>query len=181
MTTTSLWERYLYGRHSREELASWARRLRYFRFRRAYGGHIGDADSFVVSLRVESQAEFEEICQAIDLPLLKIDPQKPLPQAGQKYTPEQYSALENPIGRFPLYRQPGKTHIHGVEVFAWVGVSLKIDLNDPGKPWSVSNAALQSAEALGQVLSSVSAKICDPPQDDRNCICPKYYPEFWHP
>jgi len=45
------WSRYLFESHSQRELSDWARRLAYFRFRRAVGGHAGDGDELVLWLR----------------------------------------------------------------------------------------------------------------------------------
>lgn len=49
------WEQYLFARHSRDLLRSWAQRLRYFRFCRAYGGHANDGDRLLVALRHEGE------------------------------------------------------------------------------------------------------------------------------
>jgi hypothetical protein len=49
------WPSYLYRRHSKGELARWARELEFFRFCRAFGGHMNDADHFLVSLQLDEE------------------------------------------------------------------------------------------------------------------------------
>ena len=177
----SRWESYLYEKHSREELASWARRLRYFRFLRDPGGASAGGDSLEVRFQVEEQADLERICRTIGLPLEKIDPQRPTLQPGKSYTSDEYAALEDPIPPFPAYRQLKWTHIHEIPVFAYVSNNgkLQISVNQPDSIWDVNETAVQNAETLELLLDSVAASIIDPPQDNDHCICPKYYPEFW--
>jgi hypothetical protein len=177
----SRWESYLYEKHSREELASWARRLRYFRFVRDPGGANGGGDSLEVRFNVKDQADLERICRRIGLPLETTDPERPTLQSGKSYTGAEYAALEDPIPPFPAYRQLKWTHIQGIPVFAFVfnNASLQISVQQPDSIWDVNETAIQNAETLEPILDSVAASIIDPPEDDDHCICPKYYPEIW--
>ena len=45
------WTRYLHRDHAADELRDWARRLEWFRFCRAIGGHANDGDQLLVALR----------------------------------------------------------------------------------------------------------------------------------
>lgn len=60
------WHQYLYRRHSQEELRTWARRLRYFRFCRAIGGHANDGDRLLLALRHEGEADAQALCAQLD-------------------------------------------------------------------------------------------------------------------
>lgn len=62
----STWEHYLYERHSQEELHAWARRLRYFRFVRALGGHANDGDRLLLALRHDGPADAAVLCTQLD-------------------------------------------------------------------------------------------------------------------
>jgi NAD(P)-dependent dehydrogenase (short-subunit alcohol dehydrogenase family) len=62
----SRWEQYLYERHSREELHAWARRLRYFRFVRAIGGHANDGDRLLLALRHGGAADALALSAQLD-------------------------------------------------------------------------------------------------------------------
>jgi hypothetical protein len=62
----STWEQYLYARHSREELHAWARRLRYFRFCRAIGGHANDGDRLLLALRHDGPDDAQALCAQLD-------------------------------------------------------------------------------------------------------------------
>jgi hypothetical protein len=50
-------EQHLYRRHARKELSAWARRLTYFRFCRAVGGHANDGDQLSLALRYDGEAD----------------------------------------------------------------------------------------------------------------------------
>lgn len=69
MPGTTAWEQYLYRGHSRDELAGWARRMRYFRFCRAYGGHANDGDRLLLALRYEDDADLHALCERFALDL----------------------------------------------------------------------------------------------------------------
>ncbi len=187
-----LWERYLYEDHTRRELSGWAKRLQFFRFCRAYGGHGGDGDSLMVVLRVEDELTLLAACKALRIGLqpMLTEAQMAGMSAGQRPTSPR---------EFPAWRQPGHVQVAGARVFGWVGgylvkdaedrltgesiPSLKLTLADADGIWSVTAAAVAQAEAVERLLEPLAARLIDPPQDDRNCISPKRYPEMfglWH-
>lgn len=47
------WQQYLFEEHPETELRAWARRLKLFRFFRAFGGHANDGDSLDVASHCE--------------------------------------------------------------------------------------------------------------------------------
>ena len=187
-----LWERYLFEDHTRKQLSGWARRLNYFRFARAYGGHNGDGDQLIVVLRVDSEAALLSTCAALGIVL------QPMPDD------ERLAAM--PVGerpsssrQFPGWQQPGHVVIAGARLFAWLGghlvkddggrltcesiASVKLSLADPDNIWDVTEAAVVHAEAVERTLAPLASQLIEPPQDDRNCISPKRYPEMfglWH-
>ncbi len=183
-----LWERYLYEDHTRRQLSAWAKRLECFRFCRAYGGHGGDGDQLVCVLRLGDEASLLAMCAALGVGL------RPMPSAevlaGMSAGERPSSAQE-----FAGWVQPGWVEIQGVRVFAWIGVhllkdesgtltgerlsTLKLSIMDRDDVWSVTEAAVADALLVEAVLKPLLGQVVDPPQDDRNCISPKRYPEMF--
>ena len=187
-----LWERYLYEDHTRKQIGAWARRLKHFRFARAYGGHANDGDQLIVMLRTGDEDAMLAICRALGLVL------QPMPSAPEL---QKLSAAELPLScrHYPGWQQPGHTSVAGSRLYAWLGSylvkdesgrltgeaipSLQLSVMDEEDVWSVTEAAVAHAEAVESLLTPLAAQLIDPPQDDRNCISPKRYPEMfglWH-
>ena len=62
------WLDYLFHRHPPAELGAWARRLRYFRFCKAIGGHANDGDQLVAALRYADAADLRHLLAQLGLP-----------------------------------------------------------------------------------------------------------------
>jgi hypothetical protein len=79
--------------------------------------------------------------------------------------------------------QPGYVTIAGCRIYAWVYPGnperLTLSLISEDGAEAVTEAVVQSAERVETELRPLAERIIDPPQDDANCICPKWYPEFW--
>lgn len=160
------WSDYLHERHSPDQLRAWARRLAYFRFCRAYGGHSNDGDHLLVSLRVESLAALLRIMSVLDVPVKRL--QQPSPGAFA-------------MPRFPELAQPGHVRIAGHPAHVWsYAERLTISVADTDDLYSVTESAVAAAASIEVLLAPIAGLVVDPPQDDRNCVCPRYYPELWH-
>jgi hypothetical protein len=48
-----------------------------------------------------------------------------------------------------------------------------------GDPFQVTDKDVANAEVVEQALMLTRASVLDPPLDDRHCVAPKFYPEFW--
>ena len=183
-----LWERYLYEDHTRKQLADWARRLKYFRFCRAYGGHAGDGDQLIALLHTPDEPTLLATCATLGLPL------QPMPSEAE--------AATVPLGdrpsssrHFPHWQQPKRVEIDGARLFCWVTShapkgpdgkptgqalpALQFSLSDRDNVWAVTESTVREAELLETRLAALAAQLIDPPQDDRNCLCPKHYPEMF--
>ncbi|OWR30793.1 hypothetical protein CDO73_09385 [Saccharibacillus sp. O23] len=163
------WRRYLHERHSPEELREWAHTLRYLRYRRATGGHAGDGDRLLAAVAVGSRSELESVCGLLGIELQPI-------REGEPDWPRQVRSLD-----YPDVLQPGNAKIGGVEAFAWIySDRLEIGVSDPDNPYEVSASTVEAAaEHLEPLLAPLQERLIDPPNDNRNCICPKYYPELF--
>jgi hypothetical protein len=173
------WERYLYEQHSKASLAEWAPTLRFFRYCRAYGGHVGDGDALRVTLRFESRSDLEGLLAHFGIPLQILPAGAPRPVPGKAYPADEFRSFRSTVDRFPDIIQPGHTSVLGVPAFVWVQDS-RMTIDSTGENvWEVDDTAIASARRLEPLLEPLAARVLDPPQDDRHCICPKHYPELW--
>lgn len=98
--------------------------------------------------------------------------------AAFRYTDE--ADLQAVLGSLGL-RQTGRCEIAGEQCFVGANnhrLALIVDGGD-GNPYEVSEEDFQRALRLERQLQLLADRVIDPPQDDRNCICPKYYPGYW--
>ncbi|CAM4177816.1 hypothetical protein [Saccharibacillus endophyticus] len=165
------WLRYLYERHSPEELVEWGKKLRYLRYRRASGGHAGDGDRLAAAIRFEGREQLESVCEALGIVLRPLAP-------GE----------EDPVWRpcvkdYPDLGQPGHTEIGGVPAFVWIYRDrLAISVSDPDNPYEVSAPTVDAAAGgLEERLHPLRELLIQPPDPSRNCVCPEHYPELFEP
>ncbi|MFG1706892.1 hypothetical protein ACFLIM_27240 [Nonomuraea sp. M3C6] len=174
------WTDYLYERHPPARLRAWARELTYFRFCRAYGGHANDGDHLLVSLHIETQTDLLRTLSALAVPVKRLPPDTPQPVPGVTYSAAEFSRFPVAMARFPGIGQPGHVEIAGQRAHVWShGDRLNISVADTVDHYSVTGAAVASAKSIEALLPPIAGQVVDPPQDDRNCVCPRYYPDLW--
>ncbi|WP_139925345.1 hypothetical protein [Hymenobacter sp. DG01] len=150
------WLDYLFRRHSRAELGTWARRLQYFRFCKAIGGHANDGDQLLVALHYTDEADIRQL----------------LAQLGV--------AVDSSSG-FPQFAR--RVMLAGQQV--WLRAQkppeprLEISLFDQDNPYEVTTRTVAAAEAVEKILGFCQPRIIDPPWLAPHCVCPAYYPELW--
>ncbi|MBX7135251.1 MAG: hypothetical protein K1X67_21490 [Fimbriimonadaceae bacterium] len=171
------WEQYLFETHSEETLRSWARRLQFFRFIRAHGGHANDGDSLEVAFRYHTLRELERMLAMLDVLLERYKACPPQPEPGVSYPMEDFERFPSLIPGTNWVRQPGHTVVGGHSVFIWcerdrVTMSLF-------EGYEVTEANVVAAEAIEKMLANVTLERIDPPRDSRNTICPKYFPDYF--
>lgn len=171
------WKQYLFESHSESTIRKWARQLRYFRFFRAFGGHAGDNDSFDVFFRYDGVDELNRFFEDLGVTLIKHTVQPPQPVSGVSYQGDEFAKFPSLIRDTTWIEQPGRCKIAGQDAFAWCDRhSIKISV---GQGWEVSEADVASAQKIESVLEGVKLERVDPPIDSKNCVCPKYYPEYF--
>ncbi len=163
------WRQYLFESHSEATLQEWARRLRFFRFFRAYGGHANDGDSLDVVYEYRSVEDLYRFFAHLGIPITSVADRPRPPESGVACPPSLIPGTS--------LKQPGHCFVTGQKVFVWCETSkIKISL---GADYRVTEAHVQAAEAIEVVLSDAPLLRIDPPVDNEHCICPKYYPAYF--
>lgn len=172
---------YLYRNHSRDTIRGWATALTHFRFCRAYGGHANDGDQFLVAIRFDNEADLHATLKSLGLEAIVVDSPPSQPKPGRPYSAVEFSRFVNLINEFPHLRQIGHCEIDGNKCFAWVENSrLAISVIGAGaNPYELDDDDFHRALRIDTYLKITRDRIVDPPQDNRNCVCPKYHPELW--
>lgn len=175
------WEAYLYERHAKSDLAIWAPTLRFFRYCRAYGGHANDGDALLASISIRYRSGLESVFRQLGIPLIILPPDNPTPVAGVSYPMEQFTQFQHGIKQFPDIKQPGHVRLSDVAAHVWVfAENMTISIADESLAYEVTEQAIASAQRVEALLEPLAAQVIDPPQDNKHCICPKFYPEIWH-
>ncbi|WP_345531356.1 hypothetical protein [Viridibacterium curvum] len=171
------WQQYLFEAHPEATLRNWARRLQKFRFFRAYGGHANDGDSLDVCYAYQDTGELQEFFAHLGVKLVMHETQPPQPEPDVSYPGDVYAAFPSLIPGTRWIEQPRYCVIDGHKVFAWCEVG-KIRLSI-GMNYEVTPSDVTVAEAIERLLENVSLTVIEPPIDNRNCICPKFYPGYF--
>ena len=155
------WLDYLFYGYGRAELGAWARRLHYFRFVKALGGHANDGDRLLAALHYADNADLRSLLAQFGLPAGPGNDADPIPS-------------------------PGCVTLAGVKVYVDVRSvpnlqlqQLELSIIDPKGSYDITPQAVVAAEAVEQLLVAHALRIIDPPGRDHHCVCPAYYPELW--
>jgi hypothetical protein len=171
------WTQYLFVSHSEDTLRGWAQRLDLFRFVRAHGGHANDSDSLTVAYRYQSVDELERFFWYLGIPLIHFAEKPDQPEIGVSYPGEEFAKFASLIPGTRWIQQPGHCSIANHQVFAWCEQDrIRISLDDD---YRVTESHVKAAEAIEKVLVGAPLARIDPPIDNRNCICPTYYPDYF--
>lgn len=170
------WRELLFRDHPKRELVAWARSMHLFRFVRGSGGGMDDhGDRLAVALRAGDDRDVEHIFAALGVA------QRPLPLPPEA-NGSGYLAFEPAAsGDMPGASQPaGLVTIAGIPVTAYRAPGrVELSITDADRPAEVTQAAVDSARELEGLLSLLASRVIDPPQDDKHCISPVFYPSFW--
>ncbi|HEX8693846.1 MAG TPA: hypothetical protein VF746_15600 [Longimicrobium sp.] len=172
-----LWERYLFEQHSRETLQAWARKLGVFRFRRARGGHANDGDSLDVAFSYETEEQLLSFFRHVGFQPVVHSAEPPRPVPGRPYRQDEFAAFPSIIPNTRWIEQPGHCTLSGIKVFMWCGnhrITISVHSG-----YDVTEEDVENAARLELLLKALPFERIEPPQDNRNCICPRYYPEFF--
>ena len=106
-------KKWIKQRHSLNEIRVWLRDLKYFKYFRAFGGHMNDGDSFKVSLKFK---DFNELITIMNLLGFHLD--KAILKSSNDYeivTPEY-----DKINDYPEFVKPGHQEVLSVNWFLWI-------------------------------------------------------------
>lgn len=173
------WEDYLFATHSKEELLSWARQLHIFRFCRAHGGHASDGDQLRACFAVKSKDDLTSLLLTLGITPEIVD-EHTLPPAGERWvSPRSYQSTVLIKGFEPL-RQPWWTTIAGYPLFVYVeNHRCFFDMQSAADRWTVDQTAVEQAKCVEKQLLKLDQEWIDPPQGDKFCICPQFYPDWF--
>ena len=169
---------YLFRQHSEGELREWARRLKFFRYCRASGGHANDGDSLEVAFSYDSDQDIKSFFDYLGVELVFHGTKPPQPEIGVPYPGDVFAAFPRLIKETEWIEQPGHCQIKGIPVFAFCEKG-KIRLSVSGGSYEVTDEHVSNAESLEKVLAEAPLKVLDPPKDNKYCFCPKYYPNYF--
>ncbi|WCT56676.1 hypothetical protein PQ456_03900 [Paenibacillus kyungheensis] len=156
LSEQQLWERYFFERHSLDTLLEWSKRLKYFRYCRAYGGHVGDGDSLLIAIRIQSEQELHEVFEQLDIPIVLASDSSTSTTANWRY---------------PQIEHPKHVMIAGVKAFIWMYPDrMKLSITNLEHPVEVTATSVVAAEQLEPFLAPLAYRMIDPPQDDRYCF-----------
>ena len=120
MQIDKLSDNWLFERHSKQIIIEWLRRLRYFYYKRAWGGHANDGDQFQVAFLFTDRQDLINKLTLIEVNVNVIPDDFPRPVMGQSYSSDEYAKFKSEIKQFPGLEQPGHSVILGHRVFIWV-------------------------------------------------------------
>ncbi len=160
----SQWCELLFRLNTKKQVRAWATSLKYFRFVRGTGGGMSETgDCLKLTLWASSHEDIPRIVLAIGE--FMAPPPTPA-QANQDAST--VMAIGSPVrGLLECDRSTPD----------W----LTLTVTDAQNAWDVTQSAVEFAIAIEAALEPFATLVFDPPQNDRHCICPKYYPSFWGP
>ena len=175
MELDDLKRRYLFATHSIEEVRSWNRRLKYFRYFRAFGGHANDSDSLDAAISYKDTNDLVAIMEQLGVRLSIFSDEPAKPVSGHEYTPSEFEAFPSIIPNTNWIKQPGHTEIFGHAVFIWcyedrIMISPKHDLG------IIDESTIAVAESIEPHLKKYKRRIIDPPRDSDHYLCGAKHP-----
>jgi hypothetical protein len=172
------WEQYFFERHDPAELKVWARRLRLFRYFRAFGGHANDGDSLDCAFRYRSTADLERFFSTIGVALVHFDALPLQPEPGVAYPGDEFARFPSLVPGTKWIGQPGHCEIAGIAAHAWCSESI-ITVSATPYSYDVTSSHVVRAERIETVLRGIDLEIQDPPHDSKHYFCPKYYSQYF--
>lgn len=165
------WKEYLFAIHGEPTLLRWAHRLHLFRFCRAFGGMNNDGDDLLAVFQYRDSNDLLEFFKFVGIKVVQYQEEPP-----QKYTGRtvQGKAL---IDGIQWIEQLGHCQIAGQKVFVWcLNSQIKVSVSDG---YEVTEGAVRRAEIVEKLLKDAPLPRIEPPLDDKHCLCPRYYPEYF--
>jgi len=162
------WLAWLYRNHSYDELARWTRTLRYFRFKRALGGHANDGDLLLCALRSQNDDDVAEILTCLGIPVRPLTDEE-VESDRRMNRPNRYGARDQWLSRIA---QPGLVAIAGVSVSVWVcAEQTELSLSGAsGDPFEVDELDVQNALRIEAAMTGLAGRVVLPPQPGEHCF-----------
>jgi hypothetical protein len=120
MSIDKLSENWIFQQHSKNEIIRWINALKYFQFKRAWGGHANDGDEFKVKFLFVDENDLHFKLNLLEITLNIIPNDYPRPIPGKSYTPDEFEIFKSGVSEFPHLEQPRHSIIFNEKVFIWV-------------------------------------------------------------
>ncbi len=191
--TEQEYREHMFSCYGREQLSAWANQLKFFRYCRVgLNPRSGGGDSWNCRLLFNGEERMLEVMKALGVTL------KPTPPEDLAYV----RAKRPPFsGRPPLAHEVmGGPYVHWLtpgdngfvampsgRVLVTTGYikNLSREIIDfdiagnSGNVYQLTQKDVDVAKEVEERLEPFANDILDPPEDDLECLCPKYYPEIF--
>jgi hypothetical protein len=184
MQIEKLSDKWLFERHSKQTIREWLGKLRYFYFKRAWGGHANDGDEFHFAFLFKERQDLINMMEQLGLTLNTIPVDFPRPVIGQSYTMAEFDKFKNEIPHFTDIEQPGHRKISGHKAFICVhdkSIYLKISGTRDDNNYEVTEDDLQVCIELEKTFDNLRwQNIIDKSLEKSVCCISKTkYPELF--
>ncbi|WP_435354953.1 hypothetical protein [Emticicia sp. SJ17W-69] len=185
MKIDKLSESYLFQQHSKQTVKLWIKQLKYFHFKRAWGGHANDGDEFQVAFSFTDREDLINKIEQIGFSLNIIPPDFPRAIIGHSYTGTEFTKFKSEIKEFPDLEQPGHKNIFGCNTFIWVYesfIKIKVAGTKDGNLYEVSEEDFGICKILESYFDKLNwSNFLDKSlEDNACCISQKRYPELYN-
>lgn len=160
-----------YSNYNHDEIRKWAPTLKFFRICYPYPyGPLEDEDGGLkAAIKIEAEQDLTDVFGKLGIPVER---------AADRET-ERTSNSRSRMSRFPEIYQPQNVKIAGVGVVVNMSANLELTVFDEQREYDMTESAVESARRVETVLESVANRLIDPPIEDKRCVCPQFYPEYW--
>jgi len=175
---------WLFERHPKPTIRAWLGQLRYFYYKRAWGGHANDGDEFQVAILFTDRQDLMYRMGQVGLTLPITPNDFPKPAPAESPPTNEYNEIKTRIKKFPDLEQPGHCIIFGHKVFLWVhdqAIHITVSGTRDGNHYEVSEDDLKICVALEKYFDHLAwQKIIDKSLEDSVCcISQTKYPELY--
>lgn len=184
MQIDRLSDNWLFQQHSKQTIREWLRQLRYFYFKRAWGGHANDGDEFQVAFSVVDRQDLIDKIGQLGLTLNTISDDFPKPVIGQSYPASEFEKFKSEIKLHPDLEQPRYSTVFGHKTYIWVydnSFQLTISGTKDDNRYEVSNDDFKFCLELEQHFDQLDWKKIIDNSLEKNvcCISQTKYPELY--
>lgn len=183
MGLQKLTEERLFQNHTKEEIQTWVRQLKYFHYMRARAGHSCEGDSFAVHFRYEGIDDL--ICKmaTLGLQLNELNADVIVFDPFGSYSIDDLDKIKYPIPGTRL-EQPKDVLIFGYKAFIWVhGGQFEISISglETENAYEVSDKDFQTCLKLEKEFNRLAwnSFIDEAIKSHAHCISEKNYPELY--
>ena len=177
-------DKWLFQRHSKEELKKWVKQLRYFYFLRAWGGHNMDNDRFVASFHYNSKEDLFDKLHSLNVVVNVLPPDTPRPIVGVSYPAEDFWKFKISVRRFPDLEQPGSTTVNSFPCHIYIdddSFQISISGTKDGNIYEVTAEDFEVCkhlESLFDILGFGKERHFEI-ENDAACVSRNKYPELY--